>query len=151
MALAGSFVAGVLVDRVANRFVLAAALTLFVLAVIWATLMTSPWQGFLYGGMFGLSQGMSMTVNMVIWPNYFGRSALGSIRGVASTAMVAAAALGPLPFGYAVTLSGSYNVALLTFVTLPMLCIATSLLTVAPTRPNRQKTVKHNHLTSDGR
>jgi MFS family permease len=151
MALAGSFVAGVLVDRVANRFVLAAALTLFVLAVIWATLMTSPWQGFLYGGMFGLSQGMSMTVNMVIWPNYFGRSALGSIRGVASTAMVAAAALGPLPFGYAVTLSGSYNVALLTFVTLPMLCIATSLLAVAPTRPNRQKTVTHNHLTSDGR
>jgi cyanate permease len=65
--------------------------------------------------------------------------------------MVAAAALGPLPFGYAVTLSGSYNVALLTFVTLSMLCIATSLLTVAPTRPNRQKTVKHNHLTSDGR
>jgi sugar phosphate permease len=151
MALAGSFVAGVLVDRVANRFVLAAALTLFVLAVIWATLMTSPWQGFLYGGMFGLSQGMSMTVNMVIWPNYFGRSALGSIRGVASTAMVAAAALGPLPFGYAVTLSGSYNVALLTFVTLPVICIATSLLAVAPTRPNRQNTVKHNHLTSDGR
>ena len=151
MALAGSFVAGILVDRVANRFVLAAALTLFVLAVIWATLMTSPWQGFLYGGMFGLSQGMSMTVNMVIWPNYFGRSALGSIRGVASTAMVAAAALGPLPFGYAVTLSGSYNVALLTFVTLPMLCIVTSLLAVAPTRPNRKQTVTHNHVASDGR
>jgi MFS family permease len=144
MALAGSFVAGVLVDRVANRFVLAAALTLFVLAVIWASLLTSPWQGFLYGGMFGLSQGMSMTVNMVIWPNYFGRSALGSIRGVASTAMVAAAALGPLPFGYVATLSGSYQVALLAFVTLPMLCIATSLLAVAPTRPNRQKPVKCN-------
>ena len=141
MALAGSFIAGLLVDWVANRFVLAAALALFVVAVLWASLMTSPWQGFLYGGLFGLSQGMTMTVNMVIWPNYFGRIALGSIRGVASTAMVAAAALGPLPFGYAVTLSGSYNVALLTFVALPMLCIGTSLLAVAPARPHRQATI----------
>jgi cyanate permease len=65
--------------------------------------------------------------------------------------MVAAAALGPLPFGYAVALSGSYNVALLTFVTLPLLCIVTSLLAVAPTRPNGQKTAKHNHVASDGR
>ena len=93
---------------------------------------------------------MGMTVNMVIWPNYFGRSALGSIRGVASTAMVAAAALGPLPFGYAVTLSGGYNVALLTFVTLPMLCMVTSLLAVAPPLPNRKQPVKHNHVAPEG-
>jgi hypothetical protein len=78
---------------------------------------------------------MVMTVNMVIWPNYFGRIALGSIRGVASTAMVAAAALGPFLFGYVVTLSGSYTVTLLVFVSLPLLCIATSLMVVAPTQP----------------
>lgn len=40
----------------------------------------------------------------LLWQAY-----LGSIRGAASTAMVASAALGPLPFGYVVTLSGSYN------------------------------------------
>jgi cyanate permease len=75
---------------------------------------------------------MVMTLNMVIWPNYFGRAHLGSIRGAASTAMVASAALGPLPFGYVVTLSESYDLAILIFAALPVICIATSLLAVPP-------------------
>lgn len=132
MALAGSFVTGFLVDRVANRVVLASAVTLFVLAILWLLLLVSPWQALVCGGFVGFSQGMLMTLNIVIWPNYFGRVHLGSIRGAASTAMVASAALGPLPFGYVVTLSGSYQVALLVFIVLPVICIATSLCAVPP-------------------
>jgi cyanate permease len=75
---------------------------------------------------------MLMTLNIVIWPNYLGRAHLGSIRGAASMAMVASAALGPLPFGYVVTLSASYDVALLVFIALPVICIATSLWAVPP-------------------
>jgi len=131
-ALAGSFVAGFLADRVPNRMVLASAVTLFVLALLWLRLLVSPWQAWLYGGLMGVSQGMVMTLNMVIWPNYFGRAHLGSIRGAASTAMVASAALGPLPFGYVVTLSESYDLAILIFAALPVICIATSLLAVPP-------------------
>jgi MFS family permease len=131
-ALAGSFVAGFLADRVPNRMVLASAVTLFVLAILWLLLLVSPWQAWLYGGLVGFSQGMVMTLNIVIWPNYLGRAHLGSIRGAASTAMVAAAALGPLPFGYVVTLSASYDVAILVFAALPVICIATSLLAVPP-------------------
>jgi cyanate permease len=141
MALAGSFTAGFLADKVPNRFILAAALTLFACAIVWAMLLVFPWQAFLYGAMVGFSQGILMMVNIVIWPNYFGRAYLGSIRGAASTAMVASAALGPLPFGYVVTLSGSYNVALCVFVTLPILCIAASLIAVPPMRPHTSKTV----------
>jgi len=137
MALAGSCIAGYLADRVPNRFVLALALTLFVLAILWLRLLVSPWQALLYGGLVGVSQGMMMTTNIVIWPNYFGRIHLGSIRGAASTAMVASAALGPLPFGYVATLSGSYNVAILAFGTLSMLGIATSLLAVPPVKERR--------------
>jgi MFS family permease len=80
MALAGSMVSGFLTDRVPNRAVLASAVTLFVLALLWLLLLVSPWQALLYGGLVGFSQGLLMTLNIVIWPNYFERAHLGSIR-----------------------------------------------------------------------
>jgi hypothetical protein len=49
MALAGSYTAGFLTDKVPNRSILAAALTLFVCAIVWTMLLVWPWQAFLYG------------------------------------------------------------------------------------------------------
>src|SRR5690606_37463306 len=48
------------------------------------------------------------TVMGVVWPDYFGRENLGSIRGAATTSMVVGSALGPLPFGLAYDLTGGY-------------------------------------------
>jgi MFS family permease len=147
LALAGSVVSGFLADKVPNRIVLASAVTLFALELLWLLLLVSPWQALIYGGMVGFSQGLLMTLNIVIWPNYFGRAHLGSIRGAASMAMVASAALGPLPFGYVVTLSGSYHVALLVFIALPVICVATSLCAVPPateSSPRAPGTEEHN-------
>jgi MFS family permease len=153
LALAGSVVSGFLADRVSHRAILASAMTLFVLAILWLLLLVSPWQALLYGGLVGFSQGMLMTLNIVIWPHYFGRAHLGSIRGAASTAMVAAAALGPLPFGYVMTHSGNYRVALLVFIALPAICIATSLWAVPPSMessPRAPGTEEHNTRRRNG-
>ena len=54
----------------------------------------------------------SLTTN-VIWPNYFGRKHLGTIRGAATFFMVIGSALGPLPFGLSVDYTGDYNLAII--------------------------------------
>ena len=56
-----------------------------------------------------------LTINTVIWPNYYGRSHLGSIRGVATSGMMLSTALGPLPFALLYDLSGTYSTAILIF------------------------------------
>lgn len=132
MALVGTFTAGFLSDKIPNRYVMAAGQFLFVVVMAWAIWMDAPWQAFVYGGVMGFAQGTIMTINNVIWPNYFGRTHIGSIRGVAGTAMVAFSALGPLPFGFLFDRTGDYDRAILAFIGVPIACGILILLAVAP-------------------
>ena len=131
-ALAGTFAAGFLSDRYPNRFILVGGQSILAMAMLSTFTITGSWQAFLYGGMLGLSQGITLTINAVIFPNYYGRAHLGSIRGVATTSQVAFAALGPLPFGLLFDLTNSYTLAVLVFLMLPVTCIAASLLASPP-------------------
>ena len=70
----------------------------------------------------GLNWGLVMNAVVTIWPNYYGRRYLGSIRGAATTMMVAAAALGPLPFALGFDLTGSYSTVLGIALVLPAAC-----------------------------
>lgn len=134
MMVVGTIMGGYLADKVPNRFILAAGQVGLLLTMLWVLNVTEPWQAFVYGGMMGLTQGTVMTVTNVIWPNYFGRAHIGSIRGVASSAMVFSSALGPLPFGYIFDRTGGYNVAILAFLGLPIACALLSLLAVPPVK-----------------
>ena len=111
-ALAGTFLSGFLLDRYPNRYVLALAQGLLVVPMLWSFLIAQAWQALIYGGMLGLAGGFFITTTSVIWPNYYGRSEIGSIRGVATTAMVAFAALGPMPFAFLFDRYGSYATAM---------------------------------------
>lgn len=134
MALVGTFLGGYLADKVPNRFIMAAGQVGLLVTMLWVLNVSEPWEAFVYGGIMGLTQGTIMTVTNVIWPNYFGRAHIGSIRGVASSAMVASSALGPLPFGFIFDTYGDYNVAILAFLGLPIACAMLSLLAVPPVR-----------------
>ena len=76
--------------------------------------------------------GAFMTTTSVIWPNYYGRAHLGSIRGVVTSSMVAAAALGPLPFGWVYDLTQSYGNAVVAFLALPAACAVAALMATPP-------------------
>ena len=132
LALVGAFVAGFLADRLPNRYLLVAGQALLWLAMLWILTISQAWQGFIYGGMMGLAGGLMMTTNSVIWPNYYGRTYLGSIRGVVTTSMVAFAALGPLPFGFLFDLTDSYTLAILVFMALPVACGIAALIASPP-------------------
>lgn len=64
----------------------------------------------LFYGLFVALQAVTMNV---VWPLYFGRKYLVSIRGAATVFMVLGSALGPLPFGLSFDLFGSFDPALI--------------------------------------
>jgi len=130
--LLGTFIAGFMADRFPNRYLLVVAQVLLGMAMLWTFLITSSWQAFTYGAILGLSMGFIMNVAAVIWPNYYGRLHLGSIRGVSMASTVALAALGPLPFGLVYDITGDYSLAILVLLALPVLCAVAALLALPP-------------------
>lgn len=121
------FVGGVLTDRVAARLLMAVGL-LAQSAALWLApaLATLP-LAVLFGIFLGSAGGMTRAVNVVVWANYFGRRHLGSIAGVATTALVFGTALGPVPIGIARDLLGSYDLVLRGLAFLPLLLAAAAL------------------------
>ncbi len=135
-ALVGTFVAGFLTDKYPNRYLLVAGQAVLAVAMLWTFVISSTWQALLYGGMLGLAGGLLLTTTTVIWPNYYGRAHLGSIRGAVTTSMVAFAALGPLPFGFLFDFTGSYAVPVFAFLALPAACGLAALLATPPQKPS---------------
>lgn len=134
LSLAGTVLAGFLADRFPGRVLLAAGQAVLGAAMLWTFLIAEPWHAITYGVFLGLSGGYIMTLNAVIWPNYFGRRHLGSIRGVVTTSMVAFAALGPLPFGWLFDVTGGYATPVVAFLALPVASAAAALLARPPGR-----------------
>ena len=107
---------------------------ILIFAMLLTFVMAHPWQAVLYGLSLGLAGGILMTTAAVIWPNYFGRAHLGSIRGVVTAGMVASAALGPLPFGFLFDVFNSYTLAVAIFLALPAACAIAAFAATPPRR-----------------
>ncbi|MEC8155947.1 MAG: MFS transporter, partial [SAR324 cluster bacterium] len=60
---------------------------------------------------YGIQGGLWGCLSIVAWPRFYGRKHLGEINGVFMGAQVFASAIGPLLFGAAESLSGSYDQA----------------------------------------
>jgi cyanate permease len=86
---------------------------------------------------FGINNAVIHTHMTFLWPRFFGRRHLGSIQGAAQTIAVIGASLGPLPFGAAFDLFGSYVGALWLFAFQPVLC-AVAILLMRPPRLDAQ-------------
>lgn len=114
-----NFVAGYLLDRVAPRFAIAGILTGHVLLMLWILNTDTPAMAVGMGAIRGLIGAFEGIVGGVVWPAYFGRKHLGSIRGSSMMAMVIGSALGPLPFGVAYDLFGGYREITLLMMLLP--------------------------------
>lgn len=85
-----------------------------------------------YGVMMGVQMGIQAIVRGVVWPEYFGRENLSTIRGVNMMAGVIGSALGPLPFGYAFDVFGGYTEILMASMLFPLLGIAAGYLAKKP-------------------
>ncbi|MFD2924755.1 MFS transporter [Halobacillus naozhouensis] len=135
MALIGfpvTFLVGYLVDRVSVHYVLAIRFVGHI-AILLILLQVNSWtMAMLYGVVWGVVNGFERIVLSIVWPNYFGREHLGSIKGVAQTVMVLGSAFGPLPFGLFYDWFGGYQEILWVMILLPLLAAIFSLLSPKP-------------------
>ena len=108
-----TLIGGVLVDRLRVKYMVALALAFQAIALWVALLLTSSEEVILFGVTLGATFGLSHLSGAVLWARYFGREHLGQISGTVATITVTGTAIGPVLFGVAKDLFGTYEVVLI--------------------------------------
>ncbi|HBW34505.1 MFS transporter [Desulfosporosinus sp. BICA1-9] len=135
MALVGfsaSFLAGFILERVKTNHALAFVFLGEIVALFSLNHVNSMVSVILFGVMWGIVGGFEHITLNLIWPNYYGRRHLGSIRAMASSVMIIGAALGPLPLGMAFDQWGGYTEILYLIMMFPFLGIIAALTSPSP-------------------
>jgi predicted MFS family arabinose efflux permease len=102
--------------------------------MIFLLFVRSPAQAYLYAALLGTAIGTGLTLNPVVFADYYGREALGAIRGVAEPFISFGQAAGVLMAGVVYDQTGTYTAAILAFAGLAAL----SALLIAGSRPPRK-------------
>ncbi|HMO56355.1 MAG TPA: hypothetical protein PKA05_23315 [Roseiflexaceae bacterium] len=84
----------------------------------------TPAAAILYCVVLGFPGGTQSVVGSAIWAHYYGREGLGAIQGPAAMVMIAASALAPLPLAALQSAFDEYQIGLLIFAAVPLLCAA---------------------------
>ena len=129
-----NLVGGVWVDRISVRVIMILALLCMAGTLVLATQLNTQWVVLVYGLGMGMVSGFYRVIMSVVWATYFGRLHLGRITGVAQTIAIAGSALGPMPFGLARDLSGTYTPILLWCVVLPLGFVIANIVVGKPAR-----------------
>lgn len=116
-----NFMMGRLIDKVSARLLIAANLLMLVV-LLWAVqwLHNLP-QALIYGALTGIASGGYRVLDAAVWPKYYGRRYLGSIKGVTLIGTLGGTAFGPYPLGLSLDMLGSYAPALNALMVLPLI------------------------------
>ncbi|WP_353892233.1 MFS transporter [Proteinivorax hydrogeniformans] len=134
-----NFIAGVVGDKYKDNLIMAFTFVgFFLIVAMFLTVkyfnLTSTIMVVILGVIWGGVNGYFAITNNMIWPNYFGRRHLGSIKGFTMTGMVIGSAAGPLPFGFAYDIFGGYTEILIITAVFPALAILASAISPKPTK-----------------
>ncbi|WP_102336386.1 MFS transporter [Salimicrobium jeotgali] len=135
MAVVGfptTFLTGYLADRFSIHYILAITFFGHILSLVLLFFTSSTLLAFSFAVVWGAVNGFERIALNIVWPNYFGRTHLGSIKGLAQTVMVIGSALGPLPFGIFYDLFGGYQEAILAILIFPVTAVILALLSPKP-------------------
>jgi MFS family permease len=127
-------IAGQIADRYDLRYLMAVSQGLLFGSIVTLVKANSINLVILYGILVGVQMGIQGLIGGVIWPDYFGRKHLSTIRGVTMMAGVIGSALGPLPFGFAYDLFGGYSEALTISILFPLIGIIAGILAKKPVK-----------------
>lgn len=108
---AGSFAAGILVRKVSAKVIGTSAFLMLSVASVMSIYAYDFWLMFWSMALFGLGIGTNMFNQNYIWADYFGRSNLGSIRGIVMPINLFIGGLGAPAAGYVVDRTGTYDPA----------------------------------------
>jgi MFS family permease len=111
--VAMALVFGMVIERAVPRFIGALGLTFMALAVLPMLFFVDGHNYFIFihSFLWGAGAGAGMNFMNVVWPSYFGRKHLGSIRGFILPITIIAGGLGPPMYGYIIDSWGGYTVA----------------------------------------
>ena len=130
-------ICGQMVDRLKFKLhhYLVMAMGILLLAII-VLFNTSTYPAALtYSILRGSMMGLNAVIGGVIWPTYFGREHLGSIRGTVMMISVMASAFGPMPFGLCYDLFGGYREVMIGSMVIVGLGMVAAALAKQPSRP----------------
>ncbi len=136
MQLPLNFLAGHMVDRVKVHYIRAANYWVLAAAMMAMIIGTSSKVVILYAILSAIFNGFNSVTTEALWPNYYGRKHLGSIRSIATTAMVIGSALGPLPFGFAFDLFNGYKEIIIIMMIFPVIASIASIISPPPGNPS---------------
>lgn len=139
------FLAGFLVERIKVHYILAISFLGQIIAMLVLMQTTSVAMAIAFGIARGLVEGFESICLNIVWPNYFGRKHLGSIRGVVMTTTVIASAFGPLPFGVAYDWFGGYKEIMIVMMFFTFMASIASLLSPVPRKNIMVGTRGSNH------
>ncbi len=127
-------VAGQLADRIQLRYLLAASQGVLFIMLAALYVANSVPLVMVYGVLMGTQMALQGLVMGVIWPDYYGRKHLSTIRGTTMMAGVIGSALGPLPFGFAYDVFGGYTEVVIASMLFPLIGTAFALLAKKPVK-----------------
>ncbi len=104
-----SIAAGFLAERAPVHRVMAASYFMMALSIGLFLFADDALTSYVFGLVFGVSTGMLFTVMNVVWADYFGRDAIGGIRGMVSPVHMLCNSLGPLAAAWSFDVTGSYS------------------------------------------
>ncbi len=85
--------------------------------------------------LYGTGLGGAQVLQEVVWANCFGRISLGTVRGLSVPILLLCAAVGAPFFGYLYDYTGSYDLSLVLFIAVQLLCAGLTLLIRRPVKP----------------
>lgn len=127
-------VAGQLADRVQLRYLLATSQAILFIMLAGLYVANSVPLVMVYGVFMGAQMALQGIIMGVIWPDYYGRKHLSTIRGTTMMAGVIGSALGPLPFGFAYDVFGGYTEVIIVSMLFPLIGTAFALLAKKPVK-----------------
>lgn len=124
---------GILAHALPGRAMIAVSMVLLALATLTLQFLEDSWITVVYALLIGSAAGTGFASEGVLYPRYFGVKAIASIRGLAFTVSVAAAAVGPILVGVSYQATGSYAVAAAILMVIPIAVGILILVVRAPT------------------
>ncbi|ERJ12888.1 MFS transporter [Haloplasma contractile] len=128
------FIARLVIDRFKPKYLVIISLLIMAIDMLYMLRVNSFWSAAIFILIYGFAMRIQATTISVIWPKYFGRKYLGSIRGAATVFMVIGSALGPIPFSLSLDLTGNYRMI---FIIMASICIVSVLLALSVTNPKK--------------
>ncbi|MGQ4669060.1 MFS transporter, partial [Metabacillus halosaccharovorans] len=142
MALVGfpiTFLSGFILERIEANYMLFLTFIGEILVLILAITADSFFLALLFGVLWGFFAGIERIALNVIWPNFFGREHIGSIKGLAMSITVIGSAFGPLPFGIAFDLFNGYNEILYATMIFPLVGCLLAWKATKPSKEHNEK------------